>query len=301
MQQMPRVRVIDASIPQHFFAPGPVQFLDLVHEHKSRASSGSTVRVALVDPFVQTVESMDLPLAFERRSDLLFRGHAKSVSVAPPGHVLKSAIGSRGATASAAVAEDMQTGMYVAIHASSYSGGIPKEPGFLLWGRPIVGRALVVRGLEVACPGINVHLLDAWVDVDSADYAGLQWLSVKDAIDMRKCVVSQSRVACNLTHAKSTRFGRSHFCMCVYVCKRRRMASSTCSEAERLQALSDEPLVMVDDGPVLKSDRRATCWGCDQRAHARFKCSGCMCAYYCSEACQRSHWPAHKAVCERVP
>lgn len=28
-------------------------------------------------------------------------------------------------------------------------------------------------------------------------------------------------------------------------------------------------------------------------------CSGCMAVHYCGQACQRSHWPAHKAQCKR--
>ena len=49
---------------------------------------------------------------------------------------------------------------------------------------------------------------------------------------------------------------------------------------------------------------RAVCCGCgardDERGSMR-KCGRCLVARYCSEACQRAHWAAHKAACVRAP
>ena len=43
------------------------------------------------------------------------------------------------------------------------------------------------------------------------------------------------------------------------------------------------------------------CGGCDKAradgAKAFSKCGRCQTMHYCSRACQRSHWPAHKPDC----
>ncbi|PRW60540.1 histone-lysine N-methyltransferase SET domain containing [Chlorella sorokiniana] len=39
--------------------------------------------------------------------------------------------------------------------------------------------------------------------------------------------------------------------------------------------------------------------GCTSTENLR-KCSGCHAVRYCSEACSRAHWRAHKAECRRL-
>jgi hypothetical protein len=42
--------------------------------------------------------------------------------------------------------------------------------------------------------------------------------------------------------------------------------------------------------------RRCACPGCPYGAHN--KCSACESVEYCSRACQKLHWAAHKAACK---
>jgi hypothetical protein len=60
------------------------------------------------------------------------------------------------------------------------------------------------------------------------------------------------------------------------------------------------PLAAHDTRALL----RAVCCGCgardDERGSMR-KCGRCLTARYCSEACQRAHWAAHKPACVRAP
>ena len=55
----------------------------------------------------------------------------------------------------------------------------------MLHGRPILGRAIVVQGIEVKCPETGA-LLDYYVDLDN-DQAleGLCWLTAKEVIRER--------------------------------------------------------------------------------------------------------------------
>jgi hypothetical protein len=41
------------------------------------------------------------------------------------------------------------------------------------------------------------------------------------------------------------------------------------------------------------------CGARGDRATKLLKCDGCKSVLYCSEACQRAHWPEHKRVCRR--
>ena len=64
-------------------------------------------------------------------------------------------------------------------------------------------------------------------------------------------------------------------------------------ESELNPILSPENLT----NPALGCRRR--CAACHKPTRA-FECSRCLMTYYCSKACQRSHWKVHKGLCRRV-
>jgi hypothetical protein len=43
-------------------------------------------------------------------------------------------------------------------------------------------------------------------------------------------------------------------------------------------------------------ERRCACPGCPN--YASSMCDACKSVVYCSRACQKQHWPAHKAACK---
>jgi hypothetical protein len=49
-------------------------------------------------------------------------------------------------------------------------------------------------------------------------------------------------------------------------------------------------------GAALSINRRVPCLGCTLWVNVK-RCSGCLCAVYCSAKCQRDHWQDHKATC----
>jgi hypothetical protein len=56
--------------------------------------------------------------------------------------------------------------------------------------------------------------------------------------------------------------------------------------------LSTNPARLVlDEGSALR------CARCDQELMEALVCSRCG-AFYCSQACQKAHWPEHKAACK---
>lgn len=51
--------------------------------------------------------------------------------------------------------------------------------------------------------------------------------------------------------------------------------------------------------PPLSPRPPPACWQCGQTGCKLQRCSGCKAARYCSAACQKLHWKAHKAECVR--
>ena len=60
---------------------------------------------------------------------------------------------------------------------------VPKDPGFILHDRPVIGRAIIVQGREIKCPETGA-LLDYFTDfsshIMSSAMDGLRWLTSKE-------------------------------------------------------------------------------------------------------------------------
>jgi MYND finger len=157
------------------------------------------------------------------------------------------------------VLEDVTTGRYITCVCKIFKDKADKEPGFTIGGRVFVGRALLLMNIEVWSP--NKSKLDYSVDatMEDVDVYVDKWLSVKEAI-----------------RARAEFYARCH------------------EEVSRRNLL-----VIGDQPPMTPTHNLATCWGCGEPASARRKCSRCLQAYYCSEACQKQHWVhSHKSVCK---
>ncbi|PNH02722.1 hypothetical protein TSOC_011274 [Tetrabaena socialis] len=182
-----------------------------------------------------------------------------SITRHPDPDTLRASLAARSAKLSA-VAEDLVSGLYVGCYVQMSDSYAPKEPGFSLFGRPFVGRALVIRGRELRSQ--QDHLFDEWTTVLEEDLATLRWLSVGDA-----------RVA------------------------RHQHGASASASASHMLAAQDRRTILCGNTSVLPTDRHATCWACARRGIARHKCGVCKAAYYCSKDCQTRHWPDHRLAC----
>ena len=60
---------------------------------------------------------------------------------------------------------------------------------------------------------------------------------------------------------------------------------------------SDENVETSEEAKESNTNHQNTC-SCGQPSTLR--CSQCKSMYYCSKACQRQHWPAHKASCRKA-
>ena len=57
-----------------------------------------------------------------------------------------------------------------------------------------------------------------------------------------------------------------------------------------------EGIVKLYGDEIVKRDFRHNCSAC-RAPHAKARCTQCLEVYYCSRACQESHWPHHKLQC----
>jgi hypothetical protein len=61
----------------------------------------------------------------------------------------------------------------------------------------------------------------------------------------------------------------------------------------------------LPEQPLAEQKKKKKCGNCQQTkkesgGRRLLRCSGCRDIHYCSKACQRLHWPQHKAVCRTV-
>lgn len=139
-------------------------------------------------------------------------------------------------------------------------------PGFVVGGRTFLGRALLVRGVELTCRGQRLyHLLDYHMDVQPEDYAGIEFLNFKEARRERK-----------------------------------QWAKLVKKAGEELQGTMNAPVEIITNPLVTSYSKLPVCWSCKGQCSARRVCSQCKVACYCSRQCQRAHWGKHKHGCNPV-
>lgn len=250
--------------PKFSFAPDIPSWLALVREN-NQLQSERRVRVAVVDPFKRRIDFVFLKTACvcEQLDPELGTG-IRRVNVHASHQDILTAAGltDRICFGSVGVAEDLSTGAYIACIVEKVDTEICKEPGFMVWGRPFVGRGLIVRGVEVASPGPKLHLFDKWEDVRDEDCANIVWLGTKAAVTAR--LEYAARV-----HSEADELIREH-----------------------------GPTTVLGTITMVHTKKKATCWGCGQQESARHHCGRCKIAYYCTEECQRRHWPEHRHTCQ---
>lgn len=138
---------------------------------------------------------------------------------------------------------------------------VPRMPGFVIQGRPFVGRALLARGKLVVSGN---RFLDFHIDVQSEDNEGIEWLDCKRARKAWQAWTEQLK-----------------------------------QEVARLQAALSN--VQLEHAPVdCNFDKAYLCWNCKQpfRHRTECRCGKCLQAYYCCRDCQRAHWKrGHKHTC----
>lgn len=64
---------------------------------------------------------------------------------------------------------------------------------------------------------------------------------------------------------------------------------------------SDDAMAELRSAAAAAQRRDLLCLACGGKLEKVKKCSGCGAADYCSSRCHQVNWPAHKAVCKRVP
>lgn len=158
--------------------------------------------------------------------------------------------------------EDLATGDYLVCLCQSFDDAVPKSPGFFLVNRPVVGRAVILFGVEICCPR-HQHLMDMHRSMTPSDaLPPVTWLSVKEVRAAR---------AVQRTEAIGT-----------------------------MQRLMDGADRICISGSILPpvDETEASCWSCGSKPALK-KCKRCLRVYYCDSECQARHWEKHRAVCVR--
>lgn len=172
------------------------------------------------------------------------------------------------AVTDARLLDDPTSGHYMACIVRQYGERMSKLPGFMLWGYPIAGNALLVGGQAVMHEKqlferhLDVTVEPIWAKCREAE-ASIAWLDVHE-----------------VRRAKGLRNQRA---------------------LDMLKTTNMPNAIVFGNPPAripLKLAKGATtCLACGVDDSAELKCARCCAAYYCSKSCQVAHWPAHKANC----
>jgi len=234
---MPRVAIANAQASMRII-PAVRSSFPFVEVDFVQYGNNKYVSALVLDPFTHTVAPVSFPM-----SDAV-------VSVSAACRVLSAA-----SVTDVRLMEDETTGDYLACIAMEYGADIAKQPGFMLWGRPVVGQALLVRGNVVRLKSTGTiyeqHQDLTESDIDQARKS-IMWLNIKEILRAKR-----------MRQAKLKEF----------------IPYDTTSA------------VRLAKGPT-------TCHGCGLSESASQKCSRCRTVYYCSQECQRQHWPIHKQNCK---
>ncbi|PSC70015.1 tudor domain-containing 1 [Micractinium conductrix] len=106
-----------------------------------------------------------------------------------------------------------------------------------------------------------------------------------------------------ITHMKVVRQGAEEQLQRALQGTPRRLRERGLVVAINLAWSSDAALGFVDPSLIAQNDERyrpAKCDACGAHMAQACKCSACKQVSYCNAACQKRHWPEHKAACKQA-
>ena len=77
-------------------------------------------------------------------------------------------------------------------------------------------------------------------------------------------------------------------------------AVASCVTAPEMEGVSRLPAQVIPESEASRAPKAPDrqCSGCGKVLSEMKLCSRCRAVWYCSHACQRAHWPAHKRACK---
>ena len=222
-----------------------------------------------MNPYTQTLRPIDLNTVVTT-ARMPFLGALRVSALVDTSevgrHISLDGAEAEGEILGVAVADDLATGEYLTVLIESFGAKARKAPGFLIEGRPFVGCGVILRGVETVCPGLLSRLIDRHEDLALQEGADkVTWRSVK-GIDG----------------------------------ERGRYKDEMQARKGLLKEEGQPELIVLSrnmDALPLPCEKAATCFCCGKRRAALSKCSLCLDAYYCDDACQLKHWRVHKPLC----